>query len=380
MSSPSAARYHITSEAELQRRRLAAARARFARLQEIAQTLNIHIAATNSSFEVNARPVSEVDRPSSSEVHDWESACARLDSEVARARDAADAAIMGARLERLDHVLTGLPAVAFKDVETDTQGQTGADSTIAARLQAALHAIPPSASNDEVAAIEELTRRARVPRQLLARVRFEVQRLQDRHRRAAANRELFGELIASLDGLGGQEVEEMRGFIRGLDLSEPPPGDIRARVDIIRVRAEAERDATFVTATAGEVLKNLGLAVHTGFATAVPGKGALVDLPSHPRHAVRVRTRDGQLLLNVVRFDADRCRDPEDDASAEAAMCSRFAAFTAAMFEHGVELEITRFDAPGTVPVELGGLADRDAVSSSSEGKRPRERERGAKR
>jgi hypothetical protein len=100
-------------------------------------------------------------------------------------------------------------------------------------------------------------------------------------------------------------------------------------------------------------LGQLGFAIGPDFVTAVPRDGALVDLPEDSRHAIRIRVRNGQLLFNVVRFDEQGRRNPDEDAEAERKFCDDFSKFNAGMRERGVNLDLLRADPPGALPVEV---------------------------
>ena len=354
MSGAKCASYRVVSEAELRRRRIAAARSRFDRLLQEVAALDAEIAGARSAYGNVGSTRIVAHAPAADDAAVWERACEELDVKLTEGRVAIDRAIVDARVANLQQLVVGMPIVAESP---DRDAARPATPSVPARdrIAEALAAMPASASDSEIEMIRAMVTGARPQdaSQVLARVRYEVQRLQDRDRRTVANRRMLEELQAELDGLDGDEVARTRGMLRGLDPQDAPPNGLRDLVAAVRARADAERDAIFARAAAHDVLRELGYDVGEDFATAVPREGALIDLPAHAVHGIRVRTRDGRLLFNVVRFDKEHRRNAADDTEAETAFCKDFTEFKRRMDERGIELDMLRADLPGAAPVEV---------------------------
>jgi hypothetical protein len=380
MSGPKCGHYTVVSEEELRRRRLAAARDRFSRARAELLAFRVELNAAEATYGVLAfaGPADEV--PDGEDASALETGAEQLERAVESARAELDRAVSAARVRHFAAEGSKLTA-SLK--ESGPRRRAAADQPGETREEVArvLARLPGSATQDAVASCNSLATkcltavRATDREQLLAALRLAVQRESDRARTVAANRTKIGALYAELDGLAGRDVEVVRGLLKGAALDEPVTPDLEARVLAARNAAREELDREFVLGAAAEALAQLGYSIGEDFITAVPEGGGLVDLPHSARHGVMVRERDGQLLVNVVRYDSTGNREPADDTAAEESFCTDFDAVRSILAERGVELDMLRADAPGATPMQVVPGRTRPARRSSA-APRPRERRR----
>ena len=371
MSGPKSGDYHVVSEAELRRRRIAAAKDRHSRVLAAIQAFRGTLAAAEATYGrlgVSV-PQATVSRPG--EAEDWDRTSDTLTSGLSHAKDELAETIRVARLRMLSAEGSQMSAVLVEDrqsrrpakpagAESASAESAGAESVLGDRkLADVLARLPAEAPAEVVARGQTLARgfrEASAPSEkarVLDGLRLLVQAEQDRQTRIARNNAVIEELYRELDGLRNDTVDTCRGVLKGLDPAAALPAGLRDRVASAKAAAEAERDTEFVLATAARALAELGYAVGEDFRTVVPSSGALLELPHSPRHGLQIRARNQRLMLNVVRFDSDGRRDPRADKDAEESFCGDFAKLKGRMRAEGVDLSMLRADAPGQTPIQV---------------------------
>jgi hypothetical protein len=382
MSGAKSASYRVISPEELRRRALLAAQSRLSRLEVEAANLKVDVAGIRSAYDANFNPEIAITRPLSGDPVDWEYAADALQSKLQIARQSCGSVVSAARSRQLLEMFSavvgaksdGLPKV----FATPPQKERAAN-----QLDALVSRIPGTASVEEVNAIRMLIDNAsgQSSDQLVLRLRYEVQLLCDRDIRREKNRLSIERLLQKIDGFEDREVREMRGYLKGLDLSIALDNEIDRSVEQLRVKMINSQDEIFVENTAARILSELGYEVGDDFVTAIPVGGALLDIPSRSRHGLRVRSRNGQLLFNVVRFDTEGRRDPGEDTATEVAFCHDFKKLQEEMRRRGVDLDLVRADPPGARPVEVVSVRSRSMKPRKEEESvskaRSRRRDRG---
>jgi hypothetical protein len=400
VSGPKSGDYHVVSEAELRRRRIAAAKDRHSRVLAAVQAFRGTLAAAEATYGrlgVSV-PQATVSRPG--EAEDWDRTSDALTSGLSQAKDELAETVRVARLRMLSAEGAQMSAVLVEErrpakparaesaraesarAESARAESARAESVLGDRkLAEVLGRLPAEAPAEVVARGETLARGFREASgpsekaRVLDGLRLLVQAEQDRQTRIARNSAVIEELYRELDGLRSNPVDTCRGVLKGLDPAAALPAGLRDRVAAVKAAAEAERDTEFVLATAARALAELGYAVGEDFRTVVPSSGALLELPHSPRHGLQIRERNHRLMLNVVRFDADGRRDPRADKDAEESFCGDFAKLKGRMRAEGVDLSMLRADAPGQTPIQV--LRDTpDLRRSARRSTAPAQRER----
>jgi hypothetical protein len=188
---------------------------------------------------------------------------------------------------------------------------------------------------------------------MLNALRLVIQQEADRAALISSNTEELDRYYRELDGLRGQEVEALRGRLKAVARDRPLPTDLDERVQEVRRAAVAEADRVFVLEKVSASLLELGYEIGDEFSTAVAENGGIVELPFSDRHALNVRERDHQLMLNIVRYDESGRRDPAVDAHAEEQFCDDFSLLRQRLEQLGVDLSMVRADPPGAHPVQI---------------------------
>jgi hypothetical protein len=385
VSGPKSGDYHVVSEAELRRRRIAAAKDRHSRVLAAVQAFRGTLAAAEATYGrlgVSV-PQATVSRPG--EAEDWDRTSDALTSGLSQAKDELAETVRVARLRMLSAEGAQMSAVLVEErrpAKPARAESARAESVLGDRkLAEVLGRLPAEAPAEVVARGETLARGFREASgpsekaRVLDGLRLLVQAEQDRQTRIARNSAVIEELYRELDGLRSNPVDTCRGVLKGLDPAAALPAGLRDRVAAVKAAAEAERDTEFVLATAARALAELGYAVGEDFRTVVPSSGALLELPHSPRHGLQIRERNHRLMLNVVRFDADGRRDPRADKDAEESFCGDFAKLKGRMRAEGVDLSMLRADAPGQTPIQV--LRDTpDLRRSARRSTAPAQRER----
>jgi hypothetical protein len=352
-------------------------------MTESLRALSAEVAAASSTYGDLGIAVPAAAAPRSADPAEWEHAAGALTAALAACQNRLAQAVGAARTQHLIAAAGSLTASLKEDVapRRDTPKQTEAPRVEA--LSRVISRMPSDAEPEALRRCEDLVGAwHRAPGnlqqdQILSAVRLLVQREQDAAHARESNRTRINELYQELDGLGGREVETVRGLLRGLGAAAELPGDIAERVARARDAARAERDRAFVLAVAAQTLKDLGYALADDFVTAVPGDGALVNLPHSPAHGLRVRERDHQLMLNVVRFGEPAQGDPLADVEAETLFCHDFLALRSNFGKVGVNLDMLRADPPGATPMQV--VRERPSQAASQQRAAPaRERTREA--
>jgi hypothetical protein len=361
VSGPKSSDYYVVSEAELRRRRIAAARDRHSRVLATVQEFQGALCAAEATYGDLAVAVPRASVSQAREAEDWERACSALTARLDAAKRQLEESVRTARLRMLSADGSHVSAVLREEPREPRTTKPAAASSEASdrKLTDVLARLPIGAGAEAAARCETLARgflgTSSPPEKekILNGIRHLVQIERDRETLITRNRAVIEELYRELDGLNNDTVGTLRGILKGLDPAAALPDGLPGRVAAAKAAAEAERDREFVLATAAKALAELGYAVGEDFRTAVPSSGALVELPHSSLHGLQIRERNQQLMLNVVRFDEAGHRDPLADKDAEESFCRDFAALKDRMRDEGVDLRMVRADAPGRTPMQV---------------------------
>lgn len=363
MSDGKASSYRVVSAEELRRRALAAARERLDRANQAALELGVLVSAAETTYGALdvAAPVGSPSASDDPAVLDR--LAHQVETEVAATRGRAQEAISKARSRQLEESASALlasmrPTEPLAELTRSAPasaravgGQTEDALRIVRRLPG--DALPESVQRCEqlVADVGSVGSEAKGA-VLLTALRAEVQSARDRSETVSMNRDELARLYRQLDGLEGDEVSEVRGYLRGLPLDAPLPAGIVARVENARAEALREQDRRFALQVTREVLVEQGYALGEDFVTVVASAdGAVLPLAASRRHGVRVRERAGQLLFNVVRFDKTDDGSSDDDAAT--AFCQDFETIVHRADENGLSMtRVVHFE-PGSGRMEV---------------------------
>jgi hypothetical protein len=373
VSGPKCGHYHVVSAEELRRRRLSAAQDRYSRAVAAVQAFQSALAVAAATYGDVGVLAPQFANLRSSEPEAFEQASESLAAQLETAKQKLEAAVSGARLRALSADAAQISSVLTEEPRPKKRSESArrAEPKREETLTRILGRLPADTTQDVVARCDVLARRyldaTSEPERakLLDGIRLLVQVEQDRQAVVRRNDELLESLYRELDGVTTEQATTLRGILRGLDRSSELPAGLRDRVSAAKAAAEAERDREFVLAAAAKTLADLGYSVGEDFRTAVPASGALLELPHSSRHGVQVRERNQQLMLNVVRFDADGERDPLADKDAEESFCHDFAQLKDRLRQDGIDLRMLRADAPGQTPMQV--LRDTSLVRKARE-------------
>ena len=187
----------------------------------------------------------------------------------------------------------------------------------------------------------------------LVAAKAEMQRVERVVAARAESRQQARELLATLHGLDGADVDACRALLQRAEAGETPllSTDVAA-VAQARAAAEADYERRFVASRIEEAFCEAGLDVGPGFATDVlSGAETYVAARSSNEHAVGVRVRDGLVDLRLVRSSG--APDTRLDTDAEAEFCKDFGRVSSHLYEQGVEFELVSHQRPGAVAVEV---------------------------
>ncbi len=187
----------------------------------------------------------------------------------------------------------------------------------------------------------------------LVAAKAEMQRIERSAAERSESRRRARELLASLHGLDGDEVDACRSLLHRAIAGETPllSTDAAAVVQA-RTAAEADYERRFVASRIEAAFRESGLDVGAGFATEVlSGEEAYLPARASDEHAVGVRVRDGLVDLRLVR--AEGAPDVQLDADAEVEFCKDFGRFSAHLHDQGVGLELVSHQRPGAVAVDV---------------------------
>jgi len=368
MSGPKCGSYEVVSPAELVRRRLAAVRDRLQRQRVRALAHRDAAGAARDAYGVSVSDV-KVEAPACDDVEQLEEFASRQEAQLAAAEEQLLTAVAAARVASLlQHLIPSNGAEAsVVDFGHSVGRSDGARSrTVQQRVQAraeraaellrAADPAMPEAAQRECAALATECAAASDVQTANACLELLRTRCRQENEKADAVRERGAQLdrmLASLDGLEGDDAASMRGRLRATDLSADLTAGLAEEVERIRHDAVAMADDRFALAAAQASLTSIGFAVGASFETEVAGEGSLVPLPSSPRHAVRIRRRRGQLMFNVVRFDERGLRSHAEDTRAEEQFCEGFLRFQHEMKAAGVDVELTLATPPGSAPMQV---------------------------
>ncbi len=286
---------------------------------------------------------------------------------VRRRTEAFDAAVSAAQaeLKSLGQVRSRVEGVATPEGErvdvVGSSNETGVSNepeTSVARAtekaRDAIAALPEGVPDDLEADLSQL-----ISELGLARESRQVDRVVDEIRRRAykvsklveqrAERQALLERVAEvLDQSDSRALTELRRELASMraGTSEIPSGfEGRCREAVSQAQLQSTLSALATT------FAENGYRVTDEFAGLDGGFGSLVDVPSSQDHAVLVRSRDGRLLINLVRIDNDLRADPEIDLSVERRMCDLVPELDSAARAVGMELDMDRHDPDGNIQI-----------------------------
>lgn len=335
MSDGKASTYEVVSVEELRRRALQAARDRHDRALSRYNDLMSEVEAADAAYGSLGIRTTRALPNLSSDSDVVGAATDTLEGQLASQLRIFTRSVCERRESKLRDMTAALleaarPPNQLEPLQVRQAAKTAASATAVKALEIAAR-LPGDASTEctercsrLVAEITQTTNEQRRDTLLSAMretVQAEVQRVQNRRRNRAAVEEMYG----LLDGLGGEPIERLRGLLRGLPVDKDLPADLRSRVVAARQEAVLAADREFALAAASAALSSEGYRLGEDFVTIVATPdGALVPLDTSPRHAVRIRERDGQLLFNVVRFDEQGNTDPPSDGAAAESFCTSY--------------------------------------------------------
>jgi hypothetical protein len=363
MSDGKASSYRVVSAEELRRRALSAARGRLDRANHAVLELGVLVSAAETTYGPLCVKVPVGSSSASDDPAVIDKLAHQVETQVAATRGRAQEAIAKARSQRLEQSATELlaslrptePLAELKRLSPPTSRAAGRHLEDAMRI---VRRLPGDASSQSVERCEQLVAEVGlIGREgscavLLTALRVEVQAARDRSETVSMNRDELARLYRQLDGLDGEEVRSVRGYLRGLPLDAPLPSGLVAKVEGVRQEALREQDRRFALQVTREVLEELGYALGEDFVTVVAsGDGAVLPLSASRRHGVRVRERAGQLLFNVVRFDKTDDGSSDDDAST--AFCQDFETIVHRAEQNGLSMtRVVHFE-PGSGHMEV---------------------------
>ena len=315
--------------------------------------------------------------PASAAVEDVEAWNSSASEAVARAEKSLAEAERSERqqyiLDKVSEAATGDVAQAIlRDAEAEAERHSvarqprarhassrAADATERSAAMAALiEDVPAGISAEERDALEEqVMELAQAPPaefgSRLVAAKAEMQRVGRAAAQRAETRQRARELLGTLHGLDGTEVDACRALLRKVIADETSllNTDVEA-VQQARSTAEADYERQFVASQIEAAFRESGLEVGSGFATEIlGGEETYAVSRSSSEHAVAVRLREGLVDLRLVR--AEGSPDAQFDADAEAEFCKDFGRVSAHLHEQGVQLELVSHQRPGAVAVDV---------------------------
>ena len=194
-------------------------------------------------------------------------------------------------------------------------------------------------------------------------VKAEIQSVKREVARRARMRRRAEDLLMTLDGLEGREVEGSRSLLKRAIAGATPllDSDVAA---VGRVREAAVRvgEDRFVAEAIEEAFGSCGFDIGPDFSVDLAtGDESYVASRSSRDHAVAVRMGNGRLDLRVVRTCGPT--DAGSDTVAEIEFCKDLGVVSSEMHGLGIDLDLVRHQPAGVAPVEvineLEGLAAR---------------------
>ena len=401
MSGPKCAAYWLDSAKVAAARRWATAAAEreslAARLKELAL-------ARDARREHGLRKAFDLDtaeRPASNAVEDVEEWNRLASQAIARAEESLEEA---EQIERQEDIRAKIAAVAssetaqaiLRSTETEAAGgrarrsgrrdaaaQAGVavdrESAISDLIEALPAGITPAERDTLQTQILGLAGASHAEfGSLLVAAKAEMQRVERAAATRAESRRRARELLETLHGLDGADVDACRALLERAAAGETPllSTDV-ASVARARTAAEADYERRFVASRIEEAFREAGLDVGPGFATEVlSGEETYVAARSSDEHAVGVRVRDGLVDLRLVR--ALGAPDTRLDTDAEVEFCKDFGQVSARLHDQGVELELVSHQRPGATAVDVvpgaGSAVEARRRSRSVPAKRARSR------
>jgi len=348
------ATYRINQQAELERRRLAAAQARYERSLALLARLEKRIARMRQVYDdlnIDVPAATTVRAGATADAYD--AAASATAAAIGDAHRRHEAAVARARARHVATPTFALRAVGLRPAVSPAKARhakapeaTAAPPPVAPAPPPPPPPPPPSSgpSEDERRGAVE-RQMARLPgaadageveraegvanevltagdevsfRRAVDRLRMAVAATTEHHKAIdARSREIEG-LRAGLDGLTGAEVDRARQCLDATDPAVVLPADLAelaAEVEATAARARAERDRSFALDAVAETLIDLGYEVGDDFdEAAARAGGAVVALPGarSEDHAVRVAAGPADLRFELLRYEdaaGDRARD-----------------------------------------------------------------------
>lgn len=227
MSGPKSSDYHVISEAELRRRRIAAAEDRYSRVLAAVESLQADISAARATYGDLEVSIPQVTAPDAREAADRDRASDALTTGLAAAQWQLEKEVRTSRLRILSAEGSRVSAV----LSEESRPRRSASSTSAeaalddGKLADVLGRLPAAAPADVVSRCESLalgyqeaaTQSERA--QVLDAILFLVQAGRDRQALIDRNGIVIEDFYRELDGLSGETLDTLRGALKGLDRS-----------------------------------------------------------------------------------------------------------------------------------------------------------------
>lgn len=377
MSGPKCASYGISPAMVAAARRRAAATAERKSLAERLKQLELVGAARRQHGLHEVFDLRMAEPPASDAVEDIEAWNSLASEAVNRAEESLAQA---EQIERQQDIRAKIASVASSETAQAILRRAEAEAVrdrAAQRPRAARAAGPPDTGIDRESAIAALiealpagispSERDSLEQQILdlagasqaefgsrlVAAKAEMQRAERAASARAEARHRARELIATLHGLDGAEVDACRALLHRAAAGETPLlGTDVAAVAQTRAAAESDYERRFVASRIEEAFREAGLDIGPGFATdVVSGGEAYVAARSSEEHAVGVRVRDGLVDMRLVR--AEGAPDTRLDTDAEVEFCKDFGRVSAHLHDQGVTLELVSHQRPGAVAVDV---------------------------
>ena len=373
MSGPKCASYWTDQAMVAEARRRAAARAereslaaRLEELQLVGESRRRHGLSEVFHLEIAKGPASDA----TEDIEAWNSlaleAVTGAEESLARAEQNERQQDIRAKISSVAASDTAQAILRRAEAET-VRGRTarrpraeraGAGTDRESAIVALIEALPAGISTQERDSLEQQilglagASHAEFGSRLVA-AKAEMQRVERAAAERAESRRRARELLATLHGLDGAEVDACRSQLHRTIAGETPLlSTDAAAVAQARTAAEADYERHFVASRIEAAFRESGLDVRPGFATEVlSGEEAYVAARASEKHAVGVRVRDGLIDLRLVR--AEGAPDTRLDADAEVEFCKDFGRVSAHLHDEGVELELVSHQRPGAVAVDV---------------------------
>lgn len=384
--------YDVENRRRLERQRQAAL-TRVRQLQAQFDQASVSAIALGTSDHVRPRAIPRLapppaDTASTVELAAWASAAepivASAVREIAEVRSKAQAADLARHLMAI--AASGDLATPYKPERegtstSETLGEARAPSLehLTAQIESVVTDLDADATATEREQVNGAARAVLLestvsPFTLLTQLKVLVQQVGTSAAEREHDRQKALGLLRSLDGIVGNEVDDLRQLLeRVVGGSTPLTGVDAARVSDVRARAIVEEDRQYVAEHLAAAFSELGYEVDGQFARELAsGDRAYAFLSESPDHAVEIQLGAGRYSYRLVHTDPGA--DPTRDAGFELALCKAIGHATSEGHERGVQFTIDDHHAPGSEPVAFVAEARERRQQTASDALKLRER------